>query len=92
MLQTPKAAVEVKELTVDISKEGGSKPNLLVKLQILPIIVYLGEPRLSCDQSSSFDSEGCLLSGQTSSALLEKSSAPFNCEELIVSCEFGHDR
>ncbi|KAK4740890.1 hypothetical protein SAY87_024478 [Trapa incisa] len=92
IVKMPKATIEVKELTVDISKEGGSKPYLLVKLQILPIIVYLGEPRLCYDQSSSFDSEGCLLSGQTSSSLLEKSFAPFSCDELFLSCEFGHDR
>ncbi|XP_031392933.1 protein SABRE [Punica granatum] len=94
-VKTPKATVEVKELSVDISKEGGSKPNVIVKLQILPIIIHLGEPRLSCDQPPGFDNEGYHFSNLTSSALLERSSAssaPFICEELHLSCEFGHDR
>ncbi|KAK4742107.1 hypothetical protein SAY87_000108 [Trapa incisa] len=91
-VKTPKATVEIKELTVDISKEGDSKPNLLVKIQIIPIIIFLGEPRLSYDQSSSFDSGEYLLSNQTSSSSLKKSSAPFCCEELLLSCEFSHDR
>lgn len=37
---------------MDISKDGGSKPNLFVKLRILPIFVHIGEPRGTCDQSS----------------------------------------
>ncbi|XVF64917.1 hypothetical protein PTKIN_Ptkin09bG0204900 [Pterospermum kingtungense] len=40
VLKTPKATVEVKEVKVDISKDGGSKPNLFVKLHILPISVH----------------------------------------------------
>lgn len=91
MLQTPKATIEVKELTVDISKDGGSKPNLFVKLRILPIFVYIGEPRASCEQSSTFNSGGCISAGQSSFAI-DKSSAPFSCEEFSLSCEFGHDR
>lgn len=39
-MQTPRATAEVKELKVDISKDGGSKHNLFVKLHILPISVY----------------------------------------------------
>ncbi|XP_042988908.1 protein SABRE isoform X2 [Carya illinoinensis] len=89
--KTPKATIEVKELTVDISKDGGSKPNLFVKLRILPIFVYIGEPRASCEQSSTFNSGGCISAGQSSFAI-DKSSAPFSCEEFSLSCEFGHDR
>lgn len=92
MLQTPKATIEVKELTVDISKDGGSKPNLFVKLHILPIFIYIGEPRASCEQSSAFNGGGCISAGHPSSAMIEKSSAPFSCEEFSLSCEFGHDR
>ncbi|KAK4747514.1 hypothetical protein SAY87_014100 [Trapa incisa] len=90
-VKTPKTTSEVKELVVDISKEGDLKPNLLVKLQILPIIVFLGESSLSSDQSSSLDSKGYLLSNQIPSASLKRSSAPFSCEELLLSCEFGHE-
>ena len=92
MLQTPKVTVEVKELTVDISKDGGSKSNLFVKLHILPIFVHIGEPQGGCDQSSNFNSGGCISAGQSSLAMIDRSSAPFSCEEFSLSCEFGHDR
>lgn len=39
-LQTPKATTKVKELKVDIFKEGGSKPNMFFTLHILPISVH----------------------------------------------------
>ena len=92
MLQTPKSTIEIKELNVDISKDGGSNSNLLVRLQILPITVYIGEPRVSCDELSNLSSGGCSSSGQASIAAMERSSAPFICETFSVSCEFGHDR
>lgn len=37
---------------MDISKDGGSKPTLFVKLYLLLIVVHLGDPRVSYDQSS----------------------------------------
>nr|XP_048331916.1 protein SABRE isoform X1 [Ziziphus jujuba var. spinosa] len=91
VLKTPKATAEVKELKVDISKDGGSKPNLFVKLHILPIIVHMGERGCS-DQPSSLSYEGCLSASQSSCGIMERSSAPFVCEEFSLSCEFGHDR
>ncbi|KAF3447266.1 hypothetical protein FNV43_RR12446 [Rhamnella rubrinervis] len=87
VLKTSKATVEIKELDVDISKDSGSKPNLFVKLHILPIVVHMGEPRFCSDQSSNVSYEG-----QSSCALMERSSASFVCEEFSLSCEFGHDR
>lgn len=90
VVKTPKATVEVKELTLDLSKDGGSKPELFVKLLLAPISVHLGESRVSCDQSSthggSFPSNDRLL------AMTERVSAPFSCEEFSLMCEFGHDR
>ncbi|XP_071741750.1 protein SABRE [Rutidosis leptorrhynchoides] len=91
-VKTPKATVEVKELGVEISKDGGTRPSVLVKLQLLPVVVHLGEPRISLDQSSSFCNGESLTAGQTCFATLEKTSAPFVCEELHLSSEFGHDR
>jgi hypothetical protein len=91
-LQTPKYTVEIKELNVDISKDGGSKSSLLVRLQILPILVHIGEPRDSCDQLSNLGGGGCSSSCQASFAAIERSSAPFICEKFSISCEFGHDR
>ncbi|KAL5844517.1 hypothetical protein ACOSQ4_010475 [Xanthoceras sorbifolium] len=92
VVKTPKATVEVKELTVDISKDGGSKQDLLVKLHILPILLHIGEPRVSCDQSSNLNTGGYSSASQAALIMMEKSSAPFSCEEFSLSCEFGHDR
>lgn len=92
ILQTPKSTVEIKELNVDISKDGGSKSSLLVRLQILPILVHLGEPRVSCDQLSNLSDGGCSSSGQASIAAIDRSSAPFICEKFSIFCEFGHNR
>ena len=88
----PKATIEVKELRVDISKDGGSKPSLFVKLHLLPIVVLLGDPRISCDQSSNFKHGGYTSTSQSSFASMEGTSAPFCCEELSLSSEFDHDR
>ncbi|KAK4352296.1 hypothetical protein RND71_027814 [Anisodus tanguticus] len=90
VVKTPKATVEVKELTLDLSKDGGSKPKLFVKLLLAPIFVHFGESRVSYDQSSmhggSFPSNDRLL------AMTERVFAPFSCEEFSLTCEFGHDR
>lgn len=92
MLQTPKSTVEIKELNVDISKDGGPGSNLLVKLHILPILVHIGEPWVSCDHLSNFSGGECNSSGQAFIASIERPSAPFICEKVSISCEFGHDR
>ncbi|XP_057425311.1 protein SABRE-like isoform X2 [Lotus japonicus] len=92
VLKTQNFTVEIKELNVDISKDGGSKSNVIVRLQILPILVHIGEPRLSCDQLSDLSGGGSISSGQASIAAIERSSAPFICENFSVSCEIGHDR
>ena len=91
MLQTPKVTIEVKDLRVDISKDGGSKPTLFVKLQVLPLVVHVGDPQLGCDQSSNFN-HGSVSAGQSSFLMMERSSAPFYCEEFSISCGFGHNR
>ncbi|KAF6160647.1 hypothetical protein GIB67_019587 [Kingdonia uniflora] len=92
VLKMPKGTTEVKDLRVDISKGGGSKPTLFVKLHLLPFLIHIGDPRLSYDQSASFNQGGCVSPGQASSVTIDKSSAPFVCEEFSLSCEFGHDR
>ncbi|XP_010277543.1 PREDICTED: protein SABRE [Nelumbo nucifera] len=92
IVKTPKTAIEVKDLRVDISKDGGSKPTLFVKLHFLPVLVHIGEPRLSYDQSFVFNQGGCFSAGQISLTTTERASVPFICEELSLSCEFGHYR
>lgn len=92
MLQTPKGTVGIGKLNVDISKGGGPESNLIVSLHILPIVVHIGDPQVSCDQLSKFSVGGCSVSSQASAPPTEKSSAPFICEKFSVSCEFGHHR
>ncbi|CAJ1974051.1 unnamed protein product [Sphenostylis stenocarpa] len=72
VLKTPKSTVEIKELNLDISKDGGSKSNLLVRLHILPIFVHIGEPQLSCDLLSNLSGGGCSSSGQASLNAIER--------------------
>ncbi|GAB2270058.1 hypothetical protein Dimus_004971 [Dionaea muscipula] len=91
VFKTPKATLEVKKLRVDISTEGRTKPSLSVRLVLSPIAAHL-EPRLSHDQSSFISSEGCNPPSQSSVAEAEKPLAVFTCEELALSCKFGHDR
>ncbi|XP_050212895.1 protein SABRE isoform X2 [Mercurialis annua] len=92
VVKTSRAMLEVKELKLDITKDGGSKPNLFVKLHILPIVIHMDEPRANLDQSSNFDNGGCISAGETSYSTIEAPPASFNCEEFSLSCEFGHDK
>ncbi|CAI0545806.1 unnamed protein product [Linum tenue] len=91
VVKTPKATVEVKDLRLGISKDGGSSPNLFIKLHILPIFVHMGEPRSSCDQPANSNNREST-SGELSFGSMERSSAPFSCDEFFLSVEFGHDR
>ncbi|XP_010513417.1 PREDICTED: protein SABRE-like [Camelina sativa] len=91
VVKTRKVIVEVKELKLDINKDGGTKPNLYVKLNVLPILVHLCESRIISDQSSNVSFESCT-SPQASSASPDRSSAALFCDELSLSSEFGHDR
>ncbi|KAL1194358.1 Protein SABRE [Cardamine amara subsp. amara] len=91
VVKTPKVIVEVKELKLDISKDGGTNPNLYVKLNVLPILVHLSESRMITDHSSNLSFERCFAS-QASSATPDRSSAALFCDELSFSTEFGHDR
>ncbi|XP_027148947.1 protein SABRE [Coffea eugenioides] len=87
VVKTPKATVEVKELRLEISKDGAAQPTLFVKLHLVPVWVYLGESCVTSDIPG-----GSLPSGEAFSGLTERTSAPFNCEDFALLCEFGHDR
>lgn len=91
-LQTPKATLEIKDLRVDISKSGNAKPSLFIKLLLSPIVAQVGEPRFSNDESSSNIDEGYMVASQSSIPLVDQPFSSFNCEELSLSCEFGHNR
>ncbi|KAK6116092.1 hypothetical protein DH2020_008361 [Rehmannia glutinosa] len=83
--QTPKATLDIKELRVDISKDGGSEAGLFVKLQLFPINVHLGESRLTSDQSVTSGGSFCAYQ------LMDGVCPPFSCEEFALLCEFGHN-
>ncbi|KAL3613192.1 hypothetical protein CASFOL_042962 [Castilleja foliolosa] len=86
VLKTPKATLDIKELRVDISKDGGSEAGLFVKLQLFPINVHLGEPQLTSDQSAT--SGGSFSAYQFTDGICP----PFTCEEFSLLCELGHNR
>lgn len=88
--QTPKATLEIKELGVDTYKDRGSKPSMYLKLQILPIVIHLGEPHLSCENLCSSKGSESLSIGNGST--IEKSSAHFICDEFGLLLEFGSHR
>ncbi|XP_027329889.1 protein SABRE-like [Abrus precatorius] len=92
VLKTPKSMVEIGELNVDISQNGAPEPDLFVRVQILPIVVQIGDPQVSSDQLSNFNGGGCSATSQASVAATEKLSAPSICEKFSISCEFGYDR
>lgn len=86
VLKTSKASLDVKELRVDISKDGGSEGGLFVKLQLVPINVHLSQSRVTFDQS--LISDGSITSNQ----FIDNNCPPFSCEEFSLLCEFGHIR
>ncbi|WJX63369.1 hypothetical protein P8452_48262 [Trifolium repens] len=92
VLKTPKGTIGIGKVNVDISKGGGSESNLFISVHILPIVVHIGDPQVSCDQLSEFSGGGSSVSSQASVVPIEKSSAPFICEKFFISCEFGHRR
>ncbi|KVI06822.1 hypothetical protein Ccrd_014823, partial [Cynara cardunculus var. scolymus] len=84
---TPKATLEIKDMALDMSKDPGSKPSMYLKLQILPIVIHLGEQHVSCDSLSSLKGSQSLSTGDGS--IIDKSSAHFICEEFGLLVEFG---
>lgn len=90
VVKTPKATLDVKELRLDISKDGGSQPSLFVKLHLFPISLCLGGSRISSDGSSANGEP--VSSNQAFFGLTGRTSAPFTCEDFSLLCEIGHDR
>ncbi|KAJ1294163.1 hypothetical protein BS78_01G124900 [Paspalum vaginatum] len=92
MIKVPKGAVDIKELTVDTFKIAGPNHILGVKLHLLPLNIHFGDlgftadPMGSCNQCDAFQSD------QASVSNSEKSLAPFVCEDLLVTCDFGHEK
>ncbi|XP_016748907.2 protein SABRE isoform X3 [Gossypium hirsutum] len=90
VMKTPRATAEVKELKVDISKDGGSKHNLFVKLHILPISVYAIQMLSGFMEkpSASFSCEEFSLScefGHDREAGVVVRNVDINCGEIVVN-------
>ncbi|CAI9294092.1 unnamed protein product [Lactuca saligna] len=81
VVKTPKASLEIKDVGLDLSKDPGSKPSVYLKLQMLPIVIHLGD-NISCSKGSE---SLCAGDGST----MHKSSAHFICEEFGLLFEFG---
>lgn len=90
VLKVPKAAIEIKDLRVDISKNGGPNPILNIKLYLIPLLVQPWDSQLNFEQCS-FEQGDCLLTERNYAATTEKEYAPFICEDFSVACELGHD-
>ncbi|KAL8166129.1 hypothetical protein V2J09_007628 [Rumex salicifolius] len=90
-LKTSKTTLEIKEFRVDISKDGSTNSNLFFKLFVSYIAAYMGEEQVSVDPATNLSDNGGGLTSQNS-VIEEKAFPLFNCEELSLSCEFGHDR
>ncbi|KAI3508973.1 hypothetical protein L1887_23996 [Cichorium endivia] len=86
-LPTPKASLEIKDLRLDLNKDPGSKPSVYLKLQVLPIIIHLGEAHVSGDNISGFKAGQSLHAGDGST--IQRSPAQFICEEFGLLIEVG---
>ncbi|CAM0875467.1 unnamed protein product [Alopecurus aequalis] len=92
MIKLPDGAVDIKELKVDTFKIAGPSHILGVKLHVLPLNVHLGDFGLIADAMGSCNQLDAFQSDQASVSSTEKISAPFVCEDLLVTCEFGHEK
>ncbi|XP_016551186.1 protein SABRE isoform X3 [Capsicum annuum] len=90
VVKTPKAGLEVTEMTLDISKDSGPEPALSVKFRVVSILVHLGESQSSSGQSSMHS--GSFRANREILTVTETTSPSFSCEEVSLLCEFGHDR
>ncbi|PKA58310.1 hypothetical protein AXF42_Ash013035 [Apostasia shenzhenica] len=83
-VKVTKAALEVKDLRVEMSKSCGPTPVLNIKLYLVPLFVQIFDSLPSPDYFS-FDQREW-------SAIAEKYNAPFICEDLSVASELVHDK
>ncbi|OEL18536.1 Protein SABRE [Dichanthelium oligosanthes] len=92
IIKVPKGAVDIKELTVDTLKIAGPNHILGVKLHLLPLNVHFGDLGLTADPIGSCNLLDAFQSDQASVSNSEKNQAPFVCEDLLVTCDFGHEK
>lgn len=82
--------LEIKEVRLDMNKGDPSTQTSVFKLLLLPTTIYMGRSQVRHDQYNSLNTIGS--TAETFSYAVDKSLAPFSCEELAFSCEFGADR
>lgn len=92
MIKVPDGAVDIKELKVDTFKIAGPNHILGVKLLLLPLNVHLGDFGFTADPVGNCNQLDAFQSDQASLASSEKFLAPFVFEDLLVTCEFGHEK
>jgi len=92
IIKVPKGALDIKELTVDTFKIAGPNHTLGVKLHLLPLNILLGDLGLTTDPMGSCSLFDAFQSDQASVSNSEKSLAPFVCEDLLVTCNLGHEK
>ncbi|RLN19084.1 protein SABRE isoform X1 [Panicum miliaceum] len=92
IIKVPRGAVDIKELTVDTLKIAGPNHILGVKLHLLPLNVHFGDLGLAADPMGSCNLLDAFQSDHASVSNSEKSLAPFVCEDLLITCDFGHEK
>ncbi|KAK3149720.1 hypothetical protein QOZ80_3AG0221540 [Eleusine coracana subsp. coracana] len=92
VIKVPKGAVDIKELTVDTFKIAGPNHILGVKLHLLPLNLHFGDFGVPADPMGSCNLHDALHCDQASISNSEIFLAPFVCEDLLVTCDFGHEK
>uniref|UniRef100_A0A0D3FMG5 FMP27/BLTP2/Hobbit GFWDK motif-containing RBG unit domain-containing protein n=1 Tax=Oryza barthii TaxID=65489 RepID=A0A0D3FMG5_9ORYZ len=92
LIKVPSGAVDIKELKVDTFKIAGPNHILGVKLHLVPLNVHYGDLGLTADPLGNCNQLDAFQSDQISLANSEKVVAPFVCEDLFVTCDFGHEK
>ena len=77
---------------MDTFKVAGPNHILGVKLHLLPLNAHLGDLGLASDPMGSCNLLDAFQSDQASVSNSEKSLAPFFCEDLLVTCDFAHEK
>lgn len=90
-MQVPKAGIEVKELKLDIFKIAGPNQSLEVKVHLVPLSLQFGDYGSGMDPVC-HNQPDCSQSDQAFPVPSEKSLAPFVCDDVMVTCNFGHEK
>jgi len=61
-------------------------------LHLLPLNIHFGDLGLTTDPMGSCSLLDAFQSDQASVSNSEKSLAPFVCEDLLVTCNLGHEK